>query len=414
MRVVILADRIPPQNLGGAEKIAWRLAQGLQGQGHEVHIITATEKAAFEEERAGITIYHLHSHYPLRWRAWLSLYNPQTLSPLRRLLRRIQPDVVNAHNVHQDLSYASITTAQRMGLPVVFSAHDCMTFAYSKLTHFIDPQHCGAVSPAAYRLPLGYNLRQMRWRYNPLRNVLIRRVLAQYTRVRIAISQTHRQALEANDLPPFRVIYHGFDSAAYPYHATMAENLRARWGLVDKKVVLFGGRLTELKGSRQLLAALDRLIPTMPELRLLVLSPQPFEPYWLEGLQNFKQEHICEGGWLGGDDLLAAFHLADLIPVPSICLDTLPTTLFESMAVGKPSLATCYGGSPEIVLDGKTGFVINPFDTPVFAQRIETLLRDDALRHSMGAAAQAHLDAHFNFATQLEQTQQAYQDAISR
>lgn len=413
MQIVFLADEIPPYAQGGGGKIPYLLARGLRKLGHETQVITTTPQASFEEVRDDIPIYYLHSRYPLRWRAWLSLYNPQVFRPLRRLLERLKPDVVNAHNVHTHLSYSSLVLANRMGLPVVFSSHDLMPIAYAKLTHFIDPSYCGVRSPAQYRLPPFYNLRQMRLRYNPFRNLIIRRILRQHSQVRVAISIAHQQALEANGLPPFKVIYHGFDAEDYPKPpSAVLEAVRERLQLRGRRVIFFGGRLTEAKGGRQLMHAFDAVLPHVPDALLLVLSAVPLDPYWWQGLSNITPQTIRQGGWLSGDELLAAYHLSEVVAVPSVCLDTLPTTVFEAMAVGKPVIASCYGGSPEAVIDGETGYVINPFDTAAFADRLVRLLQDAALRERMGAAAQRHLAAHFTFRAQLENMLAAYEEAI--
>jgi glycosyltransferase involved in cell wall biosynthesis len=58
----------------------------------------------------------------------------------------------------------------------------------------------------------------------------------------------------------------------------------------------------------------------------------------------------------------------------------------EAMAARKPVIATCHGGSPEIVQDGVTGYVINPFDTPQFAGRLVDVLSDTALQTRLGEA----------------------------
>jgi glycosyltransferase involved in cell wall biosynthesis len=56
------------------------------------------------------------------------------------------------------------------------------------------------------------------------------------------------------------------------------------------------------------------------------------------------------------------------------------------MAARKPVIATCHGGSPEIVLDGETGYIVNPFDTPQFAGRLIDILSDTALQTRLGEA----------------------------
>jgi hypothetical protein len=242
MRVVFLADRIPPYEIGGGGKIPWHLAVGLQELGHQVFIISSTPQASFEEVREGITIHYLHSDYPERWRAWLSLYNPAVIAPLRCLLAKIQPDVVNAHNIHTHLSYASLWVVHQMGYPLVFSSHDVMPFAYGKIDYFIGPSTCDQ-PPEKYRLPFGHNWREMRLRYNPLRNSVIRYLLAHTAQVRTAVSHAHRQALEANQLEPFEVVYHGFDPHLNAVAPALVAELRGRFGLEGRKVILVGGRL---------------------------------------------------------------------------------------------------------------------------------------------------------------------------
>jgi colanic acid/amylovoran biosynthesis glycosyltransferase len=54
-------------------------------------------------------------------------------------------------------------------------------------------------------------------------------------------------------------------------------------------------------------------------------------------------------------------------------------------------VATLFGGSPEVVRDGRTGFVENPFDVEAFAGRVAELLRDPQLRERMGEAGRARL-----------------------
>jgi glycosyltransferase involved in cell wall biosynthesis len=409
LKIIILSDRIPPENVGGAGKVAWNLALGLQAAGHEVHVIAATFKPSFREQRSGIETYHLQTQYPIRWHSWVSLYNPQTVGPLRRLLKELKPDVVNGHNVHQYLSYASLRVAHDLGLPAVFTSHDAMPFAYTKFDAFIDPQRGAVSTPDQYRLPPLYNLRQMRTRYNPFRNLIIRRILTYDTRLRTCVSQAHKEALEANGLPPFRVVYNGLDPATFEVAPNRVETLRHRLDLVGKQVILIAGRLTATKGGGQLLAAMSRLIPAFPNLVLLTLSPK--EPDFT-GLGDDLTQHIRSGGWLDGPDLAAAYHLADIVTMPSIILDTFGMVNLEGMAAGKPLVSTCFGGSPEIVQDGHTGYIINPFDTATFADRLGRLLRDPDLRARMGQAGRQRLLDQFTLAHQVHAMTAIYREAI--
>jgi glycosyltransferase involved in cell wall biosynthesis len=415
MRILILSDRIPPENAGGAEKVAWALACGLRDAGHDVHVIAATFEPSFETVREGIPTYHLHAQYRMRFQPYRMIYNPQTAASLHQLYTRIQPDVINAHNIHNGLSYSSLSLAHRLHIPVVFSSHDVMPFAYNRLTHFVDPALCGVQSSAQYRLPPFYNLRQMRFRYNPIRNLALRWILGHHTQFRTCVSEAHRQALEANGLSAFQVVHNGIAPGQFQTTSQAVDRLRTKLNLDERKVILFAGRLTHDKGSLQLLAAFKRLVERMPEALLLLLSRVGLDEQGLNTpeYRHLRDNHVRSGGWLSGDELAAAYGVADVVTVPSICLDCFPTINLEAMDAGKPVVATCYGGSPEAVVDGETGYVINPFDTPALADRLENLLRDDDLRARMGTAAQKRVSQHFTLDQQVRAMLQLYEKALA-
>jgi glycosyltransferase involved in cell wall biosynthesis len=297
-----------------------------------------------------------------------------------------------------------------MSIPTVFSSHDVMPFAYTRLTHFVDPARCEPESPEQYRLPLFYNVRQMRFRYNPFRNVALRLVLARQVAGRTCVSEALRQALEANGLPQFQVVHNGIDTARYRTTPEAVARLRARLRLEGRKVVLFAGRPTIDKGIRELLAALKRLRERVPESLLLVLSSAGLNPAGLT--DSGLTDHVQSGGWLSGEELTAAYHLASAVVVPSICLDAFPTVNLEAMAAGTPVVATCHGGSREAVVDGETGYIVNPFDTAVLAQRLERLLTDDDLRAQMGAAARRRIADRFTLDHQVQAMVSIYEAAM--
>jgi glycosyltransferase involved in cell wall biosynthesis len=413
VRILILADRIPPENAGGAEKIAWSLACGLRDAGHDVYVIAATFERSFAEVREGIPTHHLHAKYRMRFQPYRMLYNPQTVGDLRRLYAEIRPDVINVHNVHNGLSYYSLTLAHRMGIPTVFSAHDVMPFAYNRLTYFVDPAYCGVQSPQQYRLPPFFNLRQMRFRYNPFRNLVLRYILTHHARRRTCVSEAHRAALEANDLPSFQVVHNGIAAERFQATPEAVAQIRAKLNLEGRKVILFGGRLTVDKGSYQLLAAFKQLVERVPEALLLVLSRVSLDEQGLNTpeYRHLRDTHVRSGGWLSGTELAAAYGAADVVTVPSICLDCFPTINLEAMAAGKPVVATCYGGSPESVADGETGYIVNPFDAAALADRLERLLGDDALRARMGDAGRRRIAEHFTLEHQVQTMLGVYEAA---
>ncbi|MCD4687529.1 MAG: glycosyltransferase family 4 protein, partial [Anaerolineae bacterium] len=272
MHIVILNDSLPPDSPGGAGRIAWQLGHGLIEAGHRVTFITATPGPSAVETRQGIPVHLLHSSYTERLKAWFGLFNPQTIVPLNTLLRELRPDVVHAHNVHYHLGYHSLVIGRYAQAATVFTAHDVMSFAYTKLTAPFGPECADQTEGFNYRLPAGYNWRQMRLRWNPARNLSIRHTMRYYVNLRVAVSHELKTALEANDLPPFEVVHNGINPALFDVPAAGVEVLRQRFKLEGRRVILFGGRLTREKGDAQLLAALRQVKQHVPHVALLVLA----------------------------------------------------------------------------------------------------------------------------------------------
>src|SRR5690606_3737684 len=124
-----------------------------------------------------------------------------------------------------------------------------------------------------------------------------------------------------------------------------------------------GGRLHEQKGVVQLLRMLQRLSSRFPELRLLVMGREELYRGEFEGeARNLGvADRVVTTGWLDGEDLQCAYAATDVFVTPSICFDTFGMVNLEAMEHAKPVVATVFGGSPEVVLDGETGLVANPY-----------------------------------------------------
>jgi len=411
MHVVILCDHLPPDSPGGAGFIAWQLGQGLIEAGHRITFVTSTPGPSRVETRQGIQVHLLHSRYAERWMAWFGLLNPQTVVPLNILLRKLRPDVAHAHTVHVHLGYHSLVIARYAGAATVFTANDVMPFAYNKLTHFIDPARPEQTDGWDYRVPFGYNLRQMRLRWNPARNLSIRHTMRYYVDARVAVSHALKDALEANHLSPFQVVHNGLDLSQFDVPEATVDVLRQRWQLYDRRVILFGGRLSYEKGATQLLRALHRVRERVANVTLLVLARSMTAIERALAEYPDLEPNIVLGGWLEGAEVASAYRLADVVAVPSICFDSFPTMALEGMAAGAVPVVTCFGGAREAVIDGETGYVVNPYDLDALSDRLIRLLSDESLRRRMAEAGRRRMEHHFTLKHHVEATLNVYQQA---
>jgi glycosyltransferase involved in cell wall biosynthesis len=160
--------------------------------------------------------------------------------------------------------------------------------------------------------------------------------------------------------------------------------------------VLFIGKDFRRKGGTTVASAFARLRETLPGARLVFAGSENL-PAEFRSLGNV--EHL---GLLDKTDpaqlqrLLAAYHDADVFVLPSR-RDPFPTVIREAMFFGVPCVASNIWAMPEMIEDGKTGFLIPVDDTDALLSRLVLLLGDAALRKEMGTAARARAEAMFSW-----------------
>lgn len=383
MKITFLSDDFPPHAFGGAGISTFELARGMQAAGHEVSVITTcrTLEEAGESSHEGLIVHTIATTYASRWRAYRSLWNPAAVREVRHLLVHMRPDVVHANNVHHYLSYASLVVAKRYAKTVIITFRDVMPFNYAKLTtaRYLDQGDC--------RTTWIDHLQQAGKRWNPLRNLLIRWFLSR-TDARVAISHALKDALAANGIRDVSVIHNGIDVDAWQSTLEDVVRFRDRHRLLGKKALLFSGRLSAAKGGEQVVRALAKITAQVPEAMLVVAGTQD----WYAGEMKKIAENLGVAdrliftGWIDGRDLRAAYASCDVVLFPSICFDAFGRVNLEAMAARKPVLGTKFGGTPEVVEDGVTGYVIDPRDVEQLAQKASELLTDSGKAHQFGEA----------------------------
>lgn len=399
MRVVFLTDDFPPTSFGGAGISTYELARGVQKAGYEVSVVTTCRKAseAGEFDYEGLRVIRLQSDYHERWRAWVSLYNPRVVRQVEKILKELQPDVVHANNIHFYLSYYCLPLAKRYAKTVVWTARDAMAISYGKLNTKNYLEHLDA------RLTWRDHLRQVRMRYNPLRNWLVRRYLRSAD-ARLSVSDALRDALEVNGVRPVETLHTGMDTGAWQVSSTAVVTFCKKFGLEGKQVILFGGRLSAGKGQGQAQGAARLVRERLPKAVLLVMG----------GTRQEGHAGVIQTGWITGEEKRAAYGASALVWVPSVYLDPLPRMALEAQAAGKPVIATKFGGAPELVVDGETGYVVNPLVPEEIASKTLDLLQHPEQAAFMGRAGLARVQTEFNLDTQVAKLIALYEKLVSR
>jgi glycosyltransferase involved in cell wall biosynthesis len=88
----------------------------------------------------------------------------------------------------------------------------------------------------------------------------------------------------------------------------------------------------------------------------------------------------------------------------------LPIGVIEAMAAGLPVVASAVGGTPEVVVDGVTGFLVPVEDVGVLAERLSVVAGDGGLRERMGAAGRERAAELFSVERMVNATAALYEE----
>lgn len=111
------------------------------------------------------------------------------------------------------------------------------------------------------------------------------------------------------------------------------------------------------------------------------------------------------------DDVGDLYPAMDVFALPSLS-EGLPVAPIEAMCLGIPVVATKVGGTPEVVLDGVTGYLVEPADARALANRIIALGLDERLRVEMGRAGRRHFEETFDIARTAGRYEQLYATVV--
>ena len=240
---------------------------------------------------------------------------------------------------------------------------------------------------------------------------LRRWVLDRTADVVVAVSTEMMQALSDVGIVPERRVLIA-NGVCLPEPAVVARAAtKTEWlGDAGGPVVLYVGRLEEVKGVKRLLAMWTAM-PLHHAATLVIVGDGPLRA---------ELEHEAAARRLGRSvrclgsqrDVNAFYHMADVFVLPSTS-EGLSNALLEAMAAGLPAVASDVGGNREVVEHGVSGFLVDWADPGAAAEVVTRVLDDAALRQRIGAAARRRAGC-FSMATVGERYCGLYRDVVAR
>lgn len=176
----------------------------------------------------------------------------------------------------------------------------------------------------------------------------------------------------------------------------------------DGDEIVFVGRLKDQKGVDVLLRAAANL-----DERVLIVGDGS-ERSNLEALAKRLDVDAEFVGEVPPDAVPDYLRRGKLFVLPSVRGEGLPNAVLEAMAVSLPVVVTDTGGVADAVIDGETGYVVNPGDLDALGDRIGRLCRDDDQRERMGEAAREWVIKNHGWETIVDSLEDVYADVIDK
>jgi glycosyltransferase involved in cell wall biosynthesis len=145
--------------------------------------------------------------------------------------------------------------------------------------------------------------------------------------------------------------------------------------------ILFVGGLQPRKGLGTLLEAYQQL-KSPPPLVLIGYASKDTPVSYPPGVYEFRN--------VSHPNVMAAWERSCFGVMPSVWPDPSPGVVREAMSKGKAVIGTNVGGTPEMLIDGKTGLLAPPDDAGALAQAMQRLIDQPMLREQLGRAAKEH------------------------
>lgn len=362
-----------------------KYARILRSRGHEVFVVTTKiEGMPPFEEVGGIKVFRVPSRVIKKIRYPIPAFT-ELIRTILNVVEKYKVDVIEFNN-HMFLTSLPIFIIRRIvKTPITLSIDGLNGITYFSGSKFVD------LVGLFYTMTLGA---QMFRKADGIR--LSHTALIKYLR-RMGVSQSR-----------LYVVYNAVDLAVFhPNYDALAQRKDLGIGLKDT-VVLYVGRLDAVKGVGYLISAAKNLMKKYGSLKLLLVGDGALYQEYREMAKGFESQIIFTGV---RRDIPPLMNIADILVLPSLA-EGCPNIVLEAAATATPVVATSVGASPEIIIDGKTGFLVHPRGAKELERMLQLLIENPETRRAMGESALEVVRKKFNMSAIGDHIDMFYQDVV--
>lgn len=345
---------------GGSERYYFGLGEQLKKKGYEVIYFSMKDKknhpCAEENYFVDNVDYNTHMDLPELVKTSLKLlYSMEAKRKFEKLIKAEKPDIIHLNIFQSQLSASIVDAAYKYRIPIVYTAHDLKSICpnYLMLSHGVVCEECKGGK-------YWHCVRNGCMKDSKLKSILaamesyVYRCRGTYRKIDLIIAPSlfYKNKIGEAGITDSRVIYlPNFLSDEAEYKAE----------IIKGEYFLYFGRISKEKGILTLIKAYAEASVENP---LYIVGTGPIENDAQCLIQDLhKEEKIRLLGFKTGQELRDAIKNSLCVCIFSEWYENAPYSVMESMAMGKPVIASSMGGLPELVRDNVNGYVAEAHNT---------------------------------------------------
>jgi glycosyltransferase involved in cell wall biosynthesis len=388
MKILICCNVYPPNFVGGAELVAHYQAKALQAAGHQIRVFAGLSGSGREQYHLehdfydGLVVDRVHLT-PTDYRSeFVNFIHPPVEQHFTKVLADFRPDVVHFHNL-VGLSVALIRLAHEFGARTILTVHDHWGFCFKNTlmkkegvtcTDFTRCDECQTFIDDGAQRQIPIRLRQDYFE-------LAMRDIDAFVSPSYYLAAAYVKA----GVPPSKlhVIRYGIDFDTFARASRTPGDGRVRFSFI--------GYFGRHKGVSTVITALSLMKHPQSTRLNLIGEGEESETYKKQLTNHPGAACVKFWGKVDNSRIWNAYRETDVLVLPSIWPENHPVSITEAMASGIPVIASRIGGIPELVEDGKTGFLFEAGNPADLAAKMERLVAEPRLREALGRNGQIRM-----------------------
>lgn len=208
----------------------------------------------------------------------------------------------------------------------------------------------------------------------------------------------------------YELVYNGVDLSRVNTDPARAAEFRRRFNISDnKKIVVQVSWVIPEKGITDLLEVARLVSVKRSDTQFVIVGDGPYREEFTKLANEMGiRDHVTWTGLMKDPFGEGVYDAADIVCQLSRWEEVFGWMIAEAMAFGKPVIATRVGGIPELIDDGRTGFLVNRGEVNAAADRVLRLLDDEELRKRLGCAGRQKTEERFNLQTNVGELIRVY------